>query len=126
MRFHDYHLSGYEVLDRGETIILHLAYGYPGEATDESHIRFSNVALYNIVHTSNAIITDIEEVPVSDLVQELGNDVAEWNRMYAVKLWKDSVQNYSLTLQTEGYIAWRIDSAIGFHGFVIAKAVADA
>lgn len=126
MRYHDYHLGKYEVSDRGGTIALHLVYGYPGEETDKSCIRFSNVALYNFVHTAHAIITDIEEVAVSDLLDEIGNEVAEWHRMYCVKLWKDSLPGYIATLQAESYRAWRIESAIGFYGFVIARAVENA
>ncbi|MEY4588776.1 MAG: hypothetical protein RL497_852 [Pseudomonadota bacterium] len=125
MHYHDYHLSKYEVSDRGETIILHLLYEYAGEETDESHIKFSNVALYNFVHTSGTIITDIEEIPVADFIQKISKDVIEWNRMYSVNFWKDSLENYIHTLQTEGYKAWSIESAIGFYGFIIAKSVSD-
>lgn len=123
MRFHDYHLSSYEVSDRGATIVLHLVYGYAGQEADQSSIRFSDVALYNFVHTDNAIIVDIDEVPIPELIKDIGSDVVEWNRMYKVKLMNDSLEGYSLRLQTENYKAWRIESAIGFYGFVIAKAV---
>ena len=126
MRYYDYHLKKYEVSDRGETIIFHLVYGYPEEETDESHIKFSNVALYNFSHTTSAIITDIEEIEISDLMQESGNEITEWNRMHGVRFWKDDLQNYNLQLQAEGYKAWRIVSAIGFYGFVIAKTVGNA
>ncbi|MDG9926340.1 MULTISPECIES: hypothetical protein [unclassified Pseudomonas] len=126
MRYHDYHLKKYEVSDRGETIAFHLVYGYPEEETDDSYIKFSNVALYNFSHTMGAIITDIEEIEISELMQEYGNEITEWNRMHGVRFWKDNLQNYSRWLQSEGYKAWRIVSAIGFYGFVIAKTVDNA
>lgn len=126
MRYHDYHLKKYEVSDRGETIVFHLVYGYPEEETGDSYIKFSGVALYDFSHTTSAIITDIEEVEIPDLIQEIGNDITEWNRMFGVRFWKDNLENYSLRLQSEGYKAWRIVSAIGFYGFVIAKTVDNA
>jgi hypothetical protein len=126
MRYHDYHLSKYEVSDRGETITFHLAYGYPGEETKQSCILFYDVALYNFVHTENSIITDIVELPISELLQEIGTDIVERNRKYRIRLWKDNLQNYSLLLQTEGYKAWSIESAVGFYGYIIAKAVSNA
>jgi hypothetical protein len=126
MRCHDFHLSGYEVRDRGETITLRLAYGYPGEESDRSCIRFSDVALYNFVHTTNSIITDIYELAIPELLQEIDADVVEWNRMYGVRYWKDSLKDYGLLLQAEAYKAWRVESAIGFFGFIIAKAVGEA
>ena len=126
MRYHDYHLNKYEVSDHGETITLHLIYDYPEEKIDKSKIKFSHVALYNFTHTTSAIITDIEEVEISDFVQEIGNEITEWNRLHGVRFWKDNLQNYGLWLQSEGYKAWRIVSAIGFYGFVIAKTAGNA
>lgn len=123
MRYHDYYLSKYEVSDGGETITFHLVHGYPGEETDDSCIRFSNVALYNFVHTAGAIISNIEELPVAELLQDIGAEVAEWHRLYGIKLWKDGFEHYVASLQVGGYRAWRIESAIGLNGFVIAKSV---
>jgi hypothetical protein len=126
MRFHDYHLSKYEVSDYGETVTFHLVYDYPGRARDVSCISFMDVTLYHFIHASAAIILDIEEISIPNLLNESGSEIAEWSRMYGVGLWKDSLQNYSLQLQSEGYKAWRIESSIGFYGFVIGKAVVNA
>ena len=126
MRFHDYHLSRYEVSDFGETVTFHLVFDYPERERDESTIRFFGVALHHFVHVSNAIILDIEELSIPDLLNEWGSEIAEWHRRHGVRLWQDNLQNYSLRLQTEGFKAWRIESLIGFYGFVIAKSVANA
>ncbi len=123
MHFHDYHLSKYEVSDYGETVTFHLVFDYPGLARDVSCISFTGVTLYHFIHVSATIILDIEEISVSNLLKEWGNEITEWNRMYGVGLWKDNLQNYSLKLQSEDYKAWRIVSSIGFYGFVIAKEV---
>ena len=126
MRYHDYHLDKYEVSKRGEVITLYLVYGYPGEETDKSVITFSDVALYNFTHTTGAIITDIYDEPITEFVNKWRKEIQEWNRMQGVRYFKDSLENYAKTLEIEGYKAWVIESAIGFYGFVIAKAVVNA
>ncbi|MEO8673424.1 MAG: hypothetical protein ABI411_19080 [Tahibacter sp.] len=124
MRYHDCALDKYEVSDRGETISLYLVCACPGKEADKSCIRFSHVALYNFVHTGGATITDIEELPVADLLREIGAQVADWNRWYGVHLWKSGIDDYIALLQEQCCRAWRIESAIGFHRFVIAHAIA--
>jgi hypothetical protein len=125
MRYHDFHLAGYTVSDFGSTIALHLIYDYPGQAKEESVIQFADVAAYHFVHTGGAIINDIAEQSMAALFQRIGRDLAEWWRLHGgYQLWDDDLDRYRGKLETAGYHAWTIDSAIGFEGFVIAKAVA--
>ncbi len=126
MRYHDYHLDKYEVSNRGEIITFHLVYEYAGEETNHSTITFSDVTLYNFTHTAGAIITDIYEERIRDFVSKWGEELKEWNRLYGVTLFNDSLDNYANTLESEGYRTWFIESAIGFFGFVIAKAISNA
>jgi hypothetical protein len=70
LRYHDFHLRGYAASDFGTTIALDLVYDYPGHDKAQSRISFSEVACYSFVHTSGAIITDIDEVPVTSLVAD--------------------------------------------------------
>ncbi len=127
MRYHDYHLEGYEVSNRGERITLNLVYGYPGSETDESIITFEEVALYNFIHTAGAIITDIEEESLNDFLSGLADEITEWFRLYSVRYWKKSgFEGYVAGLVQSGFKVWRIESAIGFYGFVVAKRVANA
>ena len=123
MRYHDFLLEKYEVSDRGKTITFHLIYDYPNITRDESVIRFSNVALYNFSHTAGAIITDILETPIPDLLAEIGGRLTEWNHLHGVDSWTGNLESYRDALQSDGYKAWRVESAIGFHGFIIAKEV---
>jgi hypothetical protein len=59
------------------------------------------------------------------LFQRIGRDLAEWWRLHGgYQLWDGDLERYRGKLETAGYHAWTIDSAIGFEGFVIAKAVA--
>jgi hypothetical protein len=122
VRFHDFHLSGYEVADFGGTIVLDLVYDYADQPRETSHIRFSDVAAYHFIHTGGAIILDIAEVPLSEFVKRIGDQLAEWCRLHGGFVhWSDDREKYIETLDHEGYHSWTIDSAVGFEGFVIAK-----
>jgi hypothetical protein len=124
MRFHDYHLLGYAVVDHGETIQLHLVSGRSEGEKDESFIEFKGVALYHFVHSEAAIITDIEEVPVDSLLTNNAESIETWRKSFGLRLWNRSEDDYRKILTTDSYRAWEISSAIGFGGFVIAKSVA--
>jgi hypothetical protein len=123
VKYHDYHLSDYEVSDFGKRVTLRLVYNYPGKPRDESHIEFADVALYNFTHTAGSIITHIEEVPVVELIAEIASSLKIWVREQGVDGWADTAENYAQSLLKLGRKAWRIDSAIGFAGFVIARSV---
>jgi hypothetical protein len=125
MRYHDFHLAGYTVSDFGGTITLYLVYDYPARAKEESVIGFSDVAAYHFVQTGGAIITEITEEPIAGLFRRIGGDLADWWRSHGgYLLWDDDLNTYQAKLEGAGYHAWTIGSAVGFEGFVIAKAVA--
>jgi hypothetical protein len=123
MRYHDFHLREYRVTDFGTRISLHLVYDYEGRPTEESEIEFSDVMLYNFTHTSGAIITDIEESSVGDVLGEVRESLPEWNRQHGIARWRDTLENYQAALESTSHKAWRISSAIGFYGFVVARSV---
>jgi hypothetical protein len=75
MKYHDYHLQGYTVADFGGKVTLHLVLDSPGKSRDESYIEFSEVALYNFTHTTAAIVTDIVEAPLPELLVEIGDSL---------------------------------------------------
>lgn len=126
LRCHDFYLHKYEVSDKEKTITFHLVYDYPNTEKIESCIKFNDVALYHFEHTDGSIITDIGELPIPKLITEISVDLKEWQHWYSVRFFNGSIPDYVSYLQTEGYRAWRIDSAIGFYGFVIAKQVSNA
>jgi hypothetical protein len=123
MRYHDFHLREYQVSDFGKRITLYLVYDYAGKPKEESHIEFSDVALYNFTHTGGAIITDVEEANLADLFDEVGGALIGWHKQLGVAGWRDTLEDYRSTLEAAGHKGWRIDSAIGFSGFVVAKSV---
>jgi len=120
MRFHDYHLKGYSVLDSGSRIVLNLAYDYPGTERQESVVVFEDVACYHFKHTASAILTDLEEVNLDALVAEEAVLLASLAHDHGLAHWKTDAGQYSETLRNLGMRAWRLESAIGFSGFVIA------
>ena len=126
MRFHDFHLEGYTVSKFGCEIVLELFLEYADKPREESRIRFSDVVAYDFLHTGAAIITDIDEVPISEFVQKLGDQLAEsWRCHGGYRHWDDDRTKYIATLEQNGYHAWTIGSAIGFEGFIIAKSVGE-
>ncbi len=122
MRCHDFHLSGYEVRQFGGEIVLHLEV-----AGEESHVRFSEVELYHFVHTGGTIIFGIDEVPVSQILDEFWERILHWGKQHGgVPHWnRDDRASYQAKIEADGYKAWDISSSIGFAGFVIAKSIAD-
>jgi len=123
MRYHDFHLREYQVSDFGKRVALHLEYDCAGKPREESHIEFADVALYNFTHTGRAIITDIEETALVDLFREVGGSLVNWNTQHGVAGWKTTIEDFRVTLESAGLKAWRIDSAIGLSGFVVARSV---
>jgi len=122
MKYHDYQLEGYSVREYGAQITLHLVYDYSGAPKDRSDIEFSNVLIYNFTHTGGAVITALYEVSLATLVNEKKADLDDWQSNHGgLVLWNSDAKTYGDKLEAEGYRAWRIDSAIGFAGFIIGK-----
>jgi hypothetical protein len=105
--------------------VLHLIYNYPPQPPGESHIRFGDVDFYHFVHTGGAIILDITEVSLSELLHRFGDRMSEWNRQHGISRWDDDRARYQAALESDSLRAWEIDSAVGFAGVVIAKTIQD-
>lgn len=126
LRYHDFHLTGYDVRKSGSEIVLHLLYDYPSCPREESHIRFQSVELYHFVHTGGAIILDIVETPLSQVFQEFGDRIQVWANQFGIQHWDYAdPASYQRKLEAQGLCAWEISSSIGFAGFVIAKSIED-
>jgi hypothetical protein len=124
MKYHDFYLRGYSVEQSGGRIVLNLVFDSPGREKEESRIEFSDVACYSFDHTTGAIITDIEELEIETLVHEEERKLSFFARQYGLAHWKTDLSEYIATLQSEQLRGWRIGSAIGFGGFVIARSIA--
>lgn len=127
MRCHDFHLTGYDVRQFGAEIVLHLLDDYPPRPAEQSHIRFGDVELYHFVHTGGTIIFGIDEVPVSQILDQFWERILHWATQYGgVPHWDgDDRASYQQKLEADGLRAWEVSSSIGFSGFVIAKAIED-
>jgi hypothetical protein len=60
---------------------------------------------------------------VATLVKEEEALLAAFAQQYGLKYWKRDISDYIDTLRKERFRAWRIESAIGFSGFVIGRSV---
>jgi hypothetical protein len=115
------------VRDFGATIVLELVYDYPEQPREVSRIKFSDVAVYHFVHTGGAIILDIAELPLAELLQQIDDQLTEsWRLHGGYAHWSDDRAKYLAALEQGGYHAWSIGSAVGFEGFVIARSVGEA
>jgi hypothetical protein len=123
MKYHDFHLRGYSVEQFGGRIVLDLVLDNPGREKEESRIVFIDVACYSFDHSEGAIITDIEEVEIDNLVREEEQKLSFFARQHGLKHWRNDLSDYIATLKKEKLRGWCIDSAIGFGGFVIARAI---
>ncbi|HEY5346353.1 MAG TPA: hypothetical protein VIK62_08430 [Verrucomicrobiae bacterium] len=124
MNYHDYHLRSYSVSDFGNTITLDLVCDYPNSPKDESKIEFTDVVAYHFIHTGGTIITEIDEIPVIELLEKVGDSLLEWSHQHGgLKFLNKDLSAYKTKLEGEGYKSWSIESVIGFEGFVIAKKV---
>jgi hypothetical protein len=124
MRYHDFHLKGYSVRRFGAEIVLHLLYKYPPKPEEESHIKFSDVEIYHFVHTGGAIILDIAETPLGQILDQFWDRMVEWYHWHGgIHHWDDDRARYQARLEEDSFKAWDIGSAIGFGGFVIAKTI---
>lgn len=125
LRYHDFHLRGYSVCDFGARIVLDLVLHDRDSDWYGSSITFSGVACYRFTHPSGAIITEIDEVDLPLLVEEEAAFLTDAAMQYGLRHWgHGGIEEYVTALQKEDLSAWRIESAIGFGGFVIAKDVA--
>lgn len=123
MRYHDYHLAGYSVVDFGGRIVLDLVYDYPGQPIRESQIEFTGVSLYHFAHTGGAIITDISPVPIARILSDHASQISEWASKIGMADWPGNLLGYEKNLQDSGVFGWLIESAVGFYGFVLCKEV---
>ncbi|MDX2109038.1 MAG: hypothetical protein SFY80_02230 [Verrucomicrobiota bacterium] len=125
MRYHDFKLRSYTVSDMGRKIELHLVYDYPGATEIDSHIEFTDVVCYHFVHTEGTILTDIDEEPLRDFVKNEEGFLASSATQNGLRLWRTDSTDYLHRLEDGGYHAWRLGSAIGFSGFVVARTVGE-
>ncbi|HEY1085010.1 MAG TPA: hypothetical protein VGE29_22295 [Prosthecobacter sp.] len=123
MRYHDFHLQGYAVSEGGLKVELHLVWPYPGPSQRDSRLEFTDVACYHFTHTSGTILTDITEEPLSDFVTSEHAFLSNAAELQGLRLWERDETQYLLRLQEGGYHAWRLESAVGFSGFIVAKTV---
>ncbi len=111
VRYHDFHLTGYSVRKYGSELVLHLELPLGGD--EQSHVRFADVEAYHFVHTGGAIIVDILEVPLSELLDSVWDQLAErWRLHGAIPHWDDDRMRYQAALEAESYHAWDIGSEL--------------
>ena len=123
MKYHDYHLIGYEVGDSGEKITLRLELPIGVGQIDRSMIEFSGVAFYQFQHTAGAIIVDLAEVASREVILQ-NREMIEWcAQNIGVRDWPGNFEQYLEHIGSKDLRGWLVESAIGFYGCIVAKNV---
>jgi hypothetical protein len=123
MRYHDFQLDGYTVRDLGRSVVLQLSFRSAQEGLVASRIEFTEVSVYHFVHTTGAILLEIDEQPIREFVPKQEAFLTAAARQQGLRLWHSDLADYTARLEQEGLRAWVIGSAIGFAGFVIARGI---
>ena len=121
MRVHDYHLRDLAVLDHGARIVMTLAWDYPGESRPLSFVQFSGVVCYRFSQTGGARITAIEEMSTADVVRDEQEFIVSVARTDGLRFWNGTFSAFLRELDANRIKAYRIESAVGFSGFVLAN-----
>ena len=123
MTFHDWHLLGYSVTNGGTQITLHLTWDYPDQPVKFSDLRFSGVIAYHFMHTTGAIILDIEENDAGRFISEHADFFSLSAKSLGLRHWTGDIAAYTRDATARGLRAWTISSSIGFEGWIIAQNV---
>ena len=121
MRVHDYHLRDLAVFDHGARIVMTLAWDYPGESRPLSVVQFSGVVCYRFSQTGGAIIAAIKEMSSADVVRDEQEFIVSVARADGLRFWNGTFSAFLRELDANRIKAYRIESAVGFSGFVLAS-----
>ncbi|HEY5792355.1 MAG TPA: hypothetical protein VIS74_03595, partial [Chthoniobacterales bacterium] len=87
-------------------------------------IRFSDVIFYHFIHLGGAIITDIFTTSLKEALAEHQIVLASLNAQHGgIPLHEKDEDALISKIESESYSTWMIESAIGFSGFVVGKAI---
>lgn len=120
MKCHNFHLRGYSVEDFGRRIEIDLVSDMTPAPREAVLIRFFEVAVYHFVLTGGAIIVNIVDESPVNILRHPDQDLAKWAAQYGLTGYEGNTEEFLEKLIQQGCRAWRIESAIGMGGFIIA------
>jgi hypothetical protein len=125
MLVHDYHLRELAVLDHGSRIVITLSWDYPGDPRPLSVVEFTGVICYRFSQTSGAVITAIEEMSSEEVARDEQEFIVSVARTDGLRFWNGTFAGFFRDLRANRVRAFRIESAVGFSGFVLAEDLID-
>jgi hypothetical protein len=111
------------VHDYGSRIVMVLAWDYPEDPQPLSILEFTGVEYYRFSHSGGAIIADINEMSWEEVTRDEQEFIATAARTDGLRYWDGAFANFLINLQANQVRPFRIDSSIGFTGFVLARNV---
>lgn len=86
-------------------------------------MKIDTAGTFAAVYSFGAIITDIEEVSLKELLSDHEASIKAWSADQGIADWHTGVEQLFEDWSALSLKAWCIESAIGFNGFVIATSV---
>jgi hypothetical protein len=102
-----------------------LAWDYPGDPQPLSILEFTGVEYYRFSHSGGAIIAEIDEMTWDEVTRDERDYIETAARMDGLRYWDGTFANFLKNLQANKVRPFRIDSSIGFTGFVLAASVTE-
>ncbi len=118
---HDNFVLGYSVDAEAASILLRTEYRDQGEPFEKTNVRFDGVIGYKFRDNLGSILFDIEEDSFDRILEEHAGDFA-WGTRYGWPWLSASAdEDPAEFVRANGATVFRIQSSIGFDGFVISK-----
>ncbi len=117
---HDNFVLGYSVDAEAASIVIRTEYRDQGEPFERTNARFEGVAGYLFRDNLGGVLFDITEESIDYILRDYADDF-EWGTRYGwpwVQAGTGDPRDYVTSM---GARAFRVQSSIGFDGFIIAK-----
>jgi hypothetical protein len=118
---HDNQVLGYEVDVRARMLVLRTEYREHG-ASERTDVVFTDVLGYHLFDKMGGILFSIEPIAIEQLVAEEAELLAKAEQYGGLFPWR--VAELVERARATGATAYRIDSSIGFDGFVVCRSMA--
>jgi hypothetical protein len=120
---HDNHVLGYSVDHERREILIRTEFHDRGPPYESTNLRFQGVAGYLLLDALGGILLQVREASVEEVSSQYGPFLTEGRSFGWPGTWIFGEEPLLQSLQKNKLRVWRIDSSIGFDGFVFAQSL---
>lgn len=120
---HDNHVLGYSVDSERVEILIRTEFRGKGPPFERTDIRFHGVLGFLLLDSVGGVLFDVDELEIDQVLREYGQFFARGVRYGWPGVWNSSDTAVASHVASQGAKVWRIQSSIGFDGFVIGQAM---